>query len=571
MNPYHPRCFFSLVLILLPTIVMLNGCATESADILPPSPTLPSTPTPTATPLPDGATTAARILSRGFLRVGVRYDLEPFGYITEKGEVAGFGVDLGQELAHRWLGDPQAVQFRQVRTDTAVQHLRDGDVDIVITALIHTQDREDGADFSLPYFMDGHALLVRAADAPVIGDITGLQGRKVGVVLWENARDALEAILPFTVTFQTYDRFDTAVMALKQGDIDAVAELRSRLFWGMRLFPESAIIGQYTSAPIALAFPENDPFFADLVNLTFQELVADGTYAELYARWFAPEYPLPVESWEGTELPSLYEAPVLTNVPDTISAIKTRGKLIVAMPTDRSPFAYIDTDGTPAGYDVNLVQRMARRWLGDSSAVDFVATTLETGQDMVRTGQADILIGGVHHTRAAELQIDFSLTTYWSGDSIMAWAGTPITGLQSLQGQTVAVVESSLETVQRATQDMGIQVTIILQPSALSALALLQGGYATAVIGDRGELLGPAYATPGIGVLPWRLNHRPLALGLPPGDSAFRDLVNLTLLAMKREGELDALYHVWFDDQTPALESWPGNPTRPLRLTDDNP
>lgn len=570
MHPVYPRSLSTLLLASLLITALLNGCAENTKTSLP-SPTPPPTPSPTATPLPDGATVGARILSRGYLRVGIRYDLEPFSYVTEEGEVAGFGVDLGRELARRWLGNPQAVEFRQVRTDTAIQHLQNGDIDIVITAFIHTQEREDGADFSLPYFMDGHALLVRATDAPIIRDITDLQGRKVGVVTWENARDALEATLPFTVTFQTYERLDTAVMALKQGDVDAVAELRSRLFWGTRLFPESLITGQYTAAPIALAFPENDPFFADLVNLTFQELVTDGTYAELYTRWFAPEFPLPVERWEGTELPSLAEAPILTNVPDAISAIKTRGRLIVTMPADRSPFAYIDSSGAPAGYEVNLIQRMARRWLADSSAVEFITATLASGIEMVRTGQADMLIGGVHHTRAAELEIDFSLTTYWAGDSIMAWAGTPITSLYSLQGQPVAVVESSLAAVQQAAQEMGIQMTTISQPSASSALGLLEGGYAIAVIGDRADLLGPAYATPGVAVFPWRLNHKPLALGLPPGNSAFRDLVNLTLLAMKAEGELDALYYTWFDDPAPTLESWPGIPTHPLRLTSDSP
>ena len=53
---------------------------------------------------------------------------------------------------------------------------------------------------------------------------------------------------------------------------------------------------------------------------------------------------------------------------------------------------------------------------------------------------------------------------------------------------------------------------------------------------------------------------------LPPGDSAFRDLVNLTLQAMKAEGEFDALYAVWFDDSPPAVEPWPGDPYRSLHL-----
>jgi ABC-type amino acid transport substrate-binding protein len=562
-----------LLFILLFVLLALTACTGEEgtpaatpAPIPVVSPASASVATPTPTPLPDNATSPARIRARGSLIVGVRYDLPPFGYITEEGEEAGFGVDVGRELARRWLGDAQAVRFRQVRTDTAIDHLQAGDVDIVVTSLIHTQDREAGADFGLPYFVDGHALLMRSADAAVFGGLESLQGRTVGVVAWEGMDDELEAAVPFTLTFQIYDRFDAAVEGLGRGEVDAVADLRQRLFWGALLLPETAIVGQHTSASVAFAFPQNDPLFADLVNLTFQDMVADGTYAELYGRWFGMEFPLDVERWPGEEVPSLADAPIVTSVPDTISAIESRGRLAVAMPIDRSPFAYTDTTGAPVGYEVNLVQRLAGRWLGDGTAVDFITTTVEAGRDMLRTGQADLLIGGLAHTRAAELEIDFSLTTYVAGEGLLIWAGTPVTDLLDLNGQPVAVVEGSEEVLQAAAEAAGVQLTIMLRPSVESAISLLEGGYAVAVVGDRADLLGPAYATPGMGVLPLRLAHVPLALGLPPGDSAFRDLVNLTLLAMRAEGELDALYYNWFDDAPPALEAWPGAPYRALHL-----
>ena len=69
-----------------------------------------------------------------------------------------------------------------------------------------------------------------------------------------------------------------------------------------------------------------------------------------------------------------------------------------------------------------------------------------------------------------------------------------------------------------------------------------------------------------LGLLPLRLTQVPLALGLPPGDSAFRDLVNLTLQAMKAGGQLDGLYGAWFADGPLPLEMWPGAPYRSLRL-----
>jgi len=566
LRPNHiPR--FRLWLLLI--VCLLAACAGEretgtTATISPLATPL----SPVPTPLPDNATTGAHIRARGYLVVGVRYDLQPFGYVTGEGEVTGFDVDLGRELARRWLGDAGAVQFRQVRSDTAVEHLRAGDVDILIAALTHMQGREAGADFSLPYFVDGQALLVRAADAAAIGGPAGLEGRPVGVVVWGEAQEALEAAVPFTITLQPYDRFDAAVAALGRGEVDAVADLRRRLFWGRRVLPETAIVGQYTAAPVSLAYPQNDSFFADLVNLTFQEMVADGTYAELYARWFAPESPPIVERWPGEGIPDLADAPLVTDVPDTIAAIQSRGRLAVALAPDRFPFAYVDATGALAGYEVGLVRLLAERWLGDPTAVDFVPVPVEVGEEMLCTGQADLLVGGLAHTRAAELELDFSLTTYVAGDGLLVLAGMPVTDMMSLNGQQVAVIRGSAsrEALLAAAQDAGVSLTVLPQPTLDAAIALLEDGRVVAVAGERADLLELSYATPGLRVLPLRLTQVPLALGLPPGDSAFRDLVNLTLQAMKAEGQFDALYATWFDDAPPVLEVWPGAPYRALRL-----
>lgn len=556
-------CTFWLLLVLL----LLTSCAGGEATVSPTSAPAATPLPPTPTPLPEGATTGARVRVRGYLVVGVRYDLQPFGYVTDEGEVTGFGVDVGRELARRWLGDDQAVQFRQVRSDTVIERLQAGDVDIIIAALTHTQSGEAGADFSLPYFSDGQALLARAADAPAIGGPMNLEGRPVGVVAWEEAQYALWEAAPFTPTLQTYSRFDEAVAAMGRGEVDVVADMRHRLFWGARVIPETVVVGQYTAAPLAFAFPQNDPFFADLVNLTFQEMVSDGAYADLYARWFA-ESPPAVECWPGDESLSLEETPLLTDVPDTIGAIQARGRLAVALVSGRAPFAYVDADSAPAGYEVGLARLLAERWLGDGAAVDFTPTTLEAGKEMLRAGQADLLVGGLAHTRAAELELDFALTTYVAGEGLLVQSGTLITDVTILRGQQVAAVEGSgsREALLEAAQDAGVSLIVLPRPTLEGAIALLEEGRVVAVAGERADLLWLAYAMPELDVLPLRLTQVPLALSLPPGDSAFRDLVNLTLQAMKADGQLDALYAAWFDDAPLAMRIWPGAPYRSLRL-----
>ncbi len=544
-------------------LLMLFGCQQEAT----PEPTPTVTPTPTATPLPPEAPLPAHILARGYLVVGMRYDLPPFGYVTAEGDVAGFDVDLGRELARRWLGDPQAVRFRQVRSDTAADHVAAGDVDLTLTALLHTQDVEHLVDFGPPLFVEGQALLVRAADAASIGAPTDLGARPVAVVEGAEAEEALWSALPYTPTLVTYPDFEQATAALARGEVDAVADMRRRLVRGMTTTPGTAIVAQYSHAVFAPAYAQDQPGLADLVDLTFQALFEDGTFDALYARWFPGDSPPQREIWPGSATLSLEQAASIAPAPDIVASIQSRGRLRVGL-VSRPPFAYLDETGTPAGYEVRLVQLMAGRWLGDETAVDFLPLSQADGLRMVGSGEVDMLIGGIAHTRPAALAVDFSLTTYVGGDGLLVLSGAAPAGLAGLEGQTVAALvgSESANTLRRLAQEAGVNVTIVPRDTAEGAVASLLAGEVVAVVGERADLLGVAYATPGVDFTAERLTVTPLALALPPGRSNWRDLVDLTLQAMRYDGTLAAVYGYWFDDEPPAWYPWPGEPLQPLRI-----
>jgi ABC-type amino acid transport substrate-binding protein len=455
-----------------------------------------------------------------------------------------------------------------------VEHIQAGDVDVVISALTHSQQWEAGADFTLSIFDDGQALLVRGEDTTVYDSPAALGGQVVGVVTGSDTEDALTAVVPFTLTVQNFSRFDDAVYALGAGEVAAVADQRRRLFWGMSLLPGSVIAGQYEIEPVAIAYPQNDPYFANVVNLTLQDMIIDGTYSSIYQAWFAQSVLPSVEVWPEsspeapTAVPSLAEAPLYVTVPDTINRIQQRGRVEVAVVPDRSPFAYFDANGALVGYDVSLVQLMVTHWLGDPALVDFLPASLVDGMEMMHSGQADMMIGAVQHDRAGEVAMDFSITTYIGGQGLMVWAGTPITTVRDLAGLQVAVVDGteSREVVLAAAQAAGVSVSVLPQATLEDCITLMNADRVSAVVGERTELLGPAYQTQGLGVLPLRLTQVPLAIALPSGDSAFRDLVNLTLQAMHTEGQFDGLYGTWFDDDSPLQVAWPGSAYRLLRL-----
>ncbi len=517
---------------------------------------------------PAEMATMARILARGEMVVGVRYDLEPFSYITANSELAGLEIDLARELARRWLGDPNAVRFRQVRSDSAFQHLTNGTVDIVLAGVVHTQELEAQADFSPAYFMDGMAFLT----FPDVGiqDVAGLNNRKIGVVTWTGSRATIDATIPVSKTFVAYDNFFNAIEALRTRQIDVYGDMRHRLERARRLVAGSVVALQTTSEPVALVYRQDDPFFANLVNLTFEDITVDGTLAALYARWLPGVSPPRVVPLPGNALtPSPSATPQQLSALDVLARIRGRGTLALGYFVDRWPYSGNRADGVPTGFEVRLVERIAERWLGSRQAVTFVPVTEADGFSRLLQGEVDMLIGNWVPTREIELQADFSIAVLDDGVGIFSLAAAPVVDVAGLNGRSAGVLVNSEgeRALPGMAQAAGVGVSTVRYPDLAAALAGLGQGEVAAIVGERRALLEIQFTKPGYVMTNQRYTYRPVALLLPQGDSAYRDLVNLTLAAFQADGTYQEVYSVWFDDPVPTLMVWPGHPAVPLVVT----
>ncbi len=566
--------------------LLLAGCA----DLMDLFPEAEATPLPSAhmapaaeQAFPPDMTTAARILARDEMVVGIRYDLEPFSFlddmqILEGGSVnvAGLEIDLARELARRWLGDAQAVRFRQVRSDTAAQRLNSGEVDFVLAGIVHTQQAEAQADFGPPYFANGQALLTFPATG-VLG-LDTLYDLNVGLVGWTETESVLRAHAPQTVTYEVYDNFFQAVEALRTRQVDVYADKRHRLERARRIVAGTHIVGQYTQEPFALMYRHNDPFFANLVTLTFQDMAADGTRDALFARWLPGTSPPSKPNWPGdAATPSIEETPQQLATVDVIGRIQQRGAVVMGFFTDRWPYSAVRNDGVPTGFELRLVERLVEQWLGSRQAITYTVVTQAeaagaTASDAFRQlnqGEIDILVGDWMHTREADLQVDFSIPVFDDGVSILSNGYAPMENIEALAGYAVGVIAGSVgeAALPEISQRTGIGLSPVTYPDLPTALAALQQGEIAAILAKRRPLLDVFYNQVGFFLADPRYTYRPNALVLPQGDSAFRDLVNLTLLFFQTNGSYPELYRLWFDDPIPKLETWPGHASIPLVIT----
>jgi polar amino acid transport system substrate-binding protein len=114
---------------------------------LPPKPKLPALP--------------AAVKARGKWQIGVKCDTPPFGWQDTSGKNRGYDVEVARQFAKWAFGSTSKVDFTCVTTASRIGTLTSGRVDIIISTLTWTADREKVIDYSVPYYNAAGRLLVK--------------------------------------------------------------------------------------------------------------------------------------------------------------------------------------------------------------------------------------------------------------------------------------------------------------------------------------------------------------------------------------------------------------------------
>lgn len=550
---------------MLPSIDLRDTIARIAATPIPAD----DGPTPTAPP--PTLSTAALVKMRSRIRVGIRFDAPPLASVDDDGNLVGLDVDIARELARRWLGSPRNVEFVQVTSNSAPRRIQNREVDLALGGLVHSRPAETYADFSLSYFQDGEAILIRSG---AFADVLSLAGRVVTYIDASSlpAAGELQITNNMTVTLQSAPSYASAIQSLLDGETDAVIGRWRRLRVEATRNGALSVLAVLQQQPVAIMLPQNDSEWADLVNITLNAMINDGFYAEAYQRWFGEPAP-PVATLPGQidlQLAALPDAIAPRAVYDRVRAAST---VRIGFNAQSDPLATLDANGQPIGYMVDLSRELSRRWFQNRAAAQFIA--LPAGQTAIAfdNDTIDLAIGDIAQTQSSERLMDHSIPVYVSGISVAALNGSGILDLTFLNGAEVGIVQETTDiaALDAAKRARGVNFLNMPFPDLASALAALREGRIQGVAAERVTLLALARVSGDIVVLDERLNATPIAIAMPTNDSALRDLVNLTLQEMARDGTLAAIYRRWFDDAPPVVALWPGEATRDIALIAPSP
>jgi putative glutamine transport system substrate-binding protein len=249
----------------------------------------------------------------------------------------------------------------------------------------------------------------------------------------------------------------------------------------------------------------------------------------------------------ATPIPSTPRVIPTAAPPDfsTAALVKLRSKIRVGIRYDAPPLSRVNADGELEGMDVDLAKDFARRWLGSERNVEFVQVTSLSAPAMIANREIDMAMGGLVHSKSAEPSADYSLSTVQDGEALLGRTGT-FSDFLSLAGRTVTYIDSPSTFALRDAQIANnITVTLVGQNSYRAAVNDLVAGQTDAVAGRWRRLRATATNDPALTILSV-LSREPVAIMLPQNDSAWADLVNLTISQMVNDGTYDALYEKWF-------------------------
>ncbi|MBD2113128.1 MULTISPECIES: ABC transporter permease subunit [Cyanophyceae] len=230
--------------------------------------------------------------------VGTEPAFPPFEMKDDSGNLVGFDIELMTAMGE---AAGREVRFITLPFDGLIPALQSRTIDAAISGMTVTAERAQTIDFTRPYFKAGLAIAVRQ-DNNDITTLEDLEGKRIAVAIGTTGADQAGQVEGATVS--TFDNSPLALQELLNGRVDAVVNdlpvtlyaIREANLEGLKIVGELVTEEYY-----GIAIPKNSEELTAM-NDALGTLLQDGTYAEIYQRWFSGEPP---------ELPGV--APSLAN------------------------------------------------------------------------------------------------------------------------------------------------------------------------------------------------------------------------------------------------------------------
>lgn len=221
--------------------------------------------------------------------VGSSATYRPFAYENPSKEIVGYDVDIIKAVSQK-----AGLQIKIVNTPwTGIfAALNNGDVDFVISGVTINDKRKQSYDFTMPYF-EARQLIAVAKDSTA-KSLKDLAGKKIGVVTGSTGDDI--ASREFGKTNPDIRRFESTpvvISELANNGLDAVIGDNGVIAFRTQEHKQLKTVGDpsFPKEFFGIVVKQGNKPLLDKLNAGLVAIKADGSYAQIYKKWFQAEAP----------------------------------------------------------------------------------------------------------------------------------------------------------------------------------------------------------------------------------------------------------------------------------------
>ena len=228
-----------------------------------------------------------RIMDSGTIRVGLSGNQPPFSMESLDGSIIGYEVDLANMLADAMNVRAEIVQMP---FPELLPSLEEGDVDIVMSGITMTTERNMHVAFVGPYLVTGKSILSKNVDYTNQANTRYINDKKVSIVTLRGStsQDYVQAEFPDAKLTLVGD-YDDAIEMLRNDEIDLMVADYAECTYASFKFSEDhfhVMKDPMTAERIGLALTPHDPLLINLITNYFDELLENGDFQKLEEEWF---------------------------------------------------------------------------------------------------------------------------------------------------------------------------------------------------------------------------------------------------------------------------------------------
>jgi len=208
-------------------------------------------------------------------------EFPPFEYL-EGEEIVGADVDMAKALAEK-IG--LTLEITNIDFDAALTGAATGKYDVAVAGITANDERRKNMDFSNDYYKASQAIIVMAdSDIKAAAD---LEGKTVSC---QEGTTGEQYLLDNEYAIQSFKTGAEAISALTSGKVqavvidDAVAKALSAKQEGATVVLDEPL----TQENYAIATKKGNTELLEKINAALDELKADGTLADIFAKYELP-------------------------------------------------------------------------------------------------------------------------------------------------------------------------------------------------------------------------------------------------------------------------------------------